>query len=106
MDPYGFDTIARHVYFFVEMYISCCLNLSKMVDFEVCEAEDQAKRASFDLQGILSFQVEGQFNSCFKSTLFIAFSGQRRLLGAISFEVVSIFFCKHLSLYFYLSDFT
>ena len=33
--------------FFVEMYISCCLNLSKMVDFEVCKAEDKAKKSIF-----------------------------------------------------------
>ena len=30
--------------FFVEMYIPCCLNLSWMVHFEVCRAENKAKK--------------------------------------------------------------
>ena len=32
------------MFFFVEMYISCCLNLSWMVDFEVYKAENKAKK--------------------------------------------------------------
>ena len=70
-----------------------CVVDGRLVIFEVKRKKGK-KVSTFYLQGILSFQVEGQFNFCFKSTLFIAFSGQRRLLGAISFEVVSIFFAS------------
>ena len=99
MTPYGFDNIVGHVFFLSKCTYHVVWICLGWFTLKYMKQKIRQKRASFYLQGKLSFQVEGQFNSCFKSTLFIAFSGQRRLLGAISFEVVSIFFQASLSIF-------
>ena len=92
--------------FFVEMYISCCLNLSWMVHFEVCRAENKAKK-----EYLFTFKAYYLFKSKVNSIPVLNQLYLLLFLGREDFWVQYLlksypFFSKHPSLYFYLSDFT